>query len=116
MPDLDIPGLSSARAALTKLSKTRGEMLGWGRSEIRMGIVRELYTEIRAARIAGHSWMKIAEIFDSTLMTPISYNTLRRYFTELDREYERETGVAALPVREGPRKKKGRPRKEISEG
>ncbi len=115
MADLDIPGLSSARAALTKLGKTRGNMLGWGRTEIRKEIVRELYTEIRAARITGHSWKKITESLDSTLSTPMSNFALRKYFTLVDREYEKETGIAALPVRNRPLKKKERTRKESLE-
>ena len=115
MADLDIPGLSSARAALTKLGKTRGNMQGWGRSEMIKGIVQELYPEIRSARIAGHSWKKISEALDSTILMPMSDYALRKYFAIMDLEYEKETGIAALPVKDGRRKKKGRPRKESLE-
>lgn len=111
MADLDIPGLNSARALLTKMGKTRGNMQGWGRSEMIKGIVQELYPEIRAARIAGHSWKKISEALDSTILMPMSDYALRKYFAIVDREYEKETGIAALPVKDGRRKNKERTRK-----
>lgn len=117
MADLDLPELSNVRAALTKMGKTRGNMQGPAASGLRMYIIRELYTEIRSARIAGHSWENIQVLFAETFSVPMSKHCLRNYFRKVDLEYEAETGIAALPVKIwGPKKKKGKARKENPEG
>lgn len=116
MADLELPGLSSARAALTKLGKTPGNMQGPNARGLRRQIVRELYTEIRSSRIAGHSWKKIAKVFAEAMSVPMSNYCLRTYFNKIDLEYEKETGVAALPRIQYPANRRGRPRKEKSEG
>lgn len=108
MPDFDIPGLGYARQALVALAKSPRSM-HW-MTEIKKNIIKELYTEIRAARLAGYSWASINKaIRDSGLKPQISEKFFMACFREIDKEYERETDVKALPrdtQRGGRRKKK----------
>ncbi len=95
MPDFDIPGLGRARQALTALAKSPRSTHGL--TAIKKSITKALYTEIRAARLAGYSWASINKaICDSGLQPRLSEKLLAELFREVDKEYERETGVKAL--------------------
>ncbi len=108
MADFDIPGLGYARQALVALAKTPRSTHGM--TAIKKNITKEPYTEIRAARLAGYSWVSINKaIRDSGLQPQFSEKLLAEFFREVDKEYERETDVKALPrdtQRGGRRKKK----------
>lgn len=54
MPDFDMPGIGKARMGLTELARSPARRGGC--SKVKYELVLELYTEIRAARLAGHSW------------------------------------------------------------
>lgn len=103
MADLDIPGLGRARMALTELSQkpnTKG-----GASGVKQAIIKELYTEIRAARIAGYSWKKITERINQNVQISVTPSVVRTVFCSLDKKLEVETGVKALPERKPKGKK-----------
>lgn len=108
MPDFDIPGLGRARQALTALAKTPRQTSGM--NTIKKMIVKELYTEIRAARLAGYSWVKIKKTMSEAGLQPhLSEKLIAKFFVDIDKQYERETSVKALPVdppRGGRRKEK----------
>lgn len=93
MADFDIPGIGQARMNLALLADTPVV----GQSEIKRELINELYVEIRAARIAGHSWRAVAEAINSAVKMKISKEMIVSYFRELDKKYEEETGVRALP-------------------
>ena len=54
MADFDMPGIGRARMGLTELARSPARRGGC--AKVKYELVRELYTEIRAARLAGHSW------------------------------------------------------------
>ena len=101
MAEFDVPNIGFARQALKKLADNPSVLHGMG--EYKKKIIRELYPEIREARLAGHSWQKIAAaIKDSGVRPTISQNFIAVVFREIDNWYEKETGVKALP-KECPR-------------
>lgn len=106
--DEALPGLLKIRQALTTLAAKDGDS---GRNGKRV-YVENLYTEIRAARVAGYSFPAIARaIGNADPEAPkISGTYLATLFREFDLEWERETGVPALPVGRprGIGKRKGR--------
>lgn len=104
--EFDIEGLGFARMALTELAKNPKKSAGKDIS-IQRGIVESLYTEIRAARLAGHTWREIHAAVRENVKVAISCSLLTRLFGELDKKYEDETGVKALP-REKPGRKKNK--------
>jgi len=106
-----MPGIGRVRMALTKLAN---EPSVKGNEDIKKALIKALYTEIRAARIAGHSWNKVREAILADVSIRLSEQALVRYFAEVDKEYEERTGVKALPMRVSQiRRKKAvrRPRK-----
>lgn len=110
MADLDIPGLGHARMALTALAKKPKQTSGM--KALKMAIIRELYPEIRAARLAGHSWMSINNALKGSGMEPkVSTHYIGKAFRRIDKEQEKLTGVKALPVdaQHGGKKKKKSP-------
>ena len=101
MAEFDVPGLGRARMALTEMAKK--PQTSRRDSRIKIMLVRSLYTEIRAARLAGHSWREINESIRSTGIKPlISNQFLSEKFHQIDKEYENNTGVKALPVDPAP--------------
>lgn len=107
MADFDIPGINFARQALTTLAKNPRSNKGM--TVIKTKMIKALYPEIRQARLAGYSWDSISKtIFESGLKPRISPKFLQRIFREVDLEYEKETGVKALPIEPhfGGRKRK----------
>lgn len=120
MADFDIPGIGQARMNLALLADTPVV----GQSEIKRALIDELYVEIRAARIAGHSWRAVAEAINSAVKMKISKEMIVSYFRELDKKYEAETGVRALPEQMKRKQpvlypsvqKRGRQRKELGGG
>lgn len=105
MPEFDVTGLGRARMALTELA--RNPRASRGQEQLKTQLIESLYTEIRAARMAGHSWEKIMEsIRKSGVAVRFSLLFLRKSFAEIDKRYEKETGVKALPAETRGRKKK----------
>ncbi|WP_281679795.1 hypothetical protein [Synergistes jonesii] len=105
MPEFDVPGLGKARMALTELA--RSPRASRGQEQMKTQLVESLYTEIRAARMAGHSWKKNMEsIRKGGVAVRFSPIFLRKSFAEIDKRYEKETGVKALPAETRSRKKK----------
>ena len=95
LPIEDIEGIGKARMALTKLAEMPGKR---GNGSINRNLISELYTEIRASRIAGHSWAKIAKcISDGIPSIKVSDTFLKNTFMQIDKEWEEKTGVKALP-------------------
>ena len=106
MPDFDMPGMGRARMGLTELarspsSRSHGESV----QRVKRELVKELYTEIRAARMTGHSWESIRKVIMSNVSVRISVDCLSSFFAEIDKRYEAETGVKALPVKNTKRKR-----------
>lgn len=99
----DIEGLGRARMDIAALAKSP---VNSPRSELRHKLVDALYTEIRAARIAGHSWQKIKDAITANVNIRISAQALRDFFAELDHAYAKETGTTAIE----PLKSKGKKR------
>lgn len=96
MADLDLPGLAKARAALTSLAKNPRS--SHAAQAMKMQLVEALYPEIRAARFAGYSWKKIYDALRENNVRPyMSINCLAEMFSAIDKKYEKETGVKALP-------------------
>ena len=56
MPEFDVPGLGKARMALTELA--RNPHASRRQEQMKTQLIESLYTEIRAARMAGYSWKK----------------------------------------------------------
>lgn len=110
MPDFDIPGIGKARMKLTEMSRNP---TGKSRvaDDIKKRLIKELYVEIRAARMAGHTWRSIRAAIVSDINLKISEVCVNRMFTRLDKEYEAETGVAALPNQSRGGRKRGTGRK-----
>lgn len=93
--DFGIEGLGEARKALAILAKQRPR--SHENAELKEAIVRALYTEIRAARMAGHGWKKIQDSI-RCIKASVAIPILKRFFEELDAYYEKTTGVKALHV------------------
>ena len=116
MADFDMPGIGRARMGLTELarspsSRSHGESV----QRVKRELVKELYTEIRAARLAGHPWKTIQKAVVKEIRVSISAPTLAKFFHEIDKRYEAETGVKALPET-GAKRKRGRPKKAAACG
>ncbi|OUO94719.1 hypothetical protein [Cloacibacillus sp. An23] len=111
MADFDMPGLGRARMGLTELARSPAKRGGC--NAVKYELVKELYSEIRAARLAGHSWLVIKNSIRSNVNVLISEKALAEFFAEIDKRYEAETGVKALPET-GAKRKRGRPRKAVS--
>lgn len=89
----DIEGMGKTRQALAALAhKPRAN----NRTMIYQRALEELYTEIRAARIAGHSWKTIAETITQHSQIGVSAQAVCRVFRQLDNQHARESGVPAL--------------------
>lgn len=110
MPDFDLPGLGKARMKLTEMSRnpTNSSVAS---DMLKENLIKELYTEIRAARIAGHSWASIRMAILSDVNMRISRDCISETFAKLDKTYEEETGVKALPRNRNGGSKKGFARK-----
>ena len=100
MPEIE--GALSCKAALAKLAKTSPHERARG---VYARIAREFYVEIREAKLAGHSWAKIAEEMEKALKRNINKSSLITNFRSVDRWYEQETGVPAIEQKERGRKK-----------
>lgn len=103
-----LPGLLKIKQALTTLAAKDGT----GASNGKRVYVENLYAEIRAARVAGHSFPEIAKaVAAADPEAPrISATYMAALFREFDLEWERKTGVPALPIGapRGIGKRKGR--------
>jgi hypothetical protein len=106
MAEFDIPGLPLLRQELAQMAVTPGH-----RSSTLGRLIRELYDDIRQARITGHSWREISETITATTKVRCSQYALATNFRRIDSEWEKKTGVAALEPT--PAKKRGRPRKDV---
>lgn len=108
MTEFDIPGLPALRGELSAMAARPGG--GRRKSPLLAKIVREVYAELRAARIAAHGWGKLAATIKTHTKCPCSPKTVKEEFHRIDKEWERKTGVAALddiPVKKGRPKKSG---------
>lgn len=103
MADFDMPGIGRARMGLTELARSPSKRSG--PNSVKYSVVKELYTEIRAARLAGHSWNSVRKAIVRNMNVEISTSSLAKFFREIDKLYEAETGVKALPVKNTKRKR-----------
>lgn len=100
--NFDIEGMGRARRALTELAQ---KPKGNNRSSIYQRVINELYSEIRAARIAGYSWKAISQTLAQHMRVSIGAPSICRVFRQIDAQYARETDVPALePVETRGRK------------
>ena len=95
MAEMNIPGIETARMKVAQLSKNP---INNGRTKLPDRIVRELYTEIRSARIAGASWNYIAKAISEATSIKFTGWALNTAFAMVDLEYEKKTGEPALPT------------------
>ena len=104
--DDKLPGLLKIKSALATLAANPGNSANSGKR----AYVEKLYAEIRAARVAGHSFPDIARAIGSAdpEAPKISWNYLATLFREIDLEWQRETGVPALPIGAARGKRKGK--------
>lgn len=107
MADFDMPGIGRARMGLTELARSPARRGGC--AAVKYELVKKLYTEIRAARLAGHSWEVIKNSIRGSVDVRISVKALAAFFAEA------ETGVKALPET-GAKRKRGRPKKAAAGG
>jgi hypothetical protein len=105
MAEFDIPGLPQLRMELKTMAVSRTQRRT---SPVLEPLVKELYAEIRDCRIAGVSWKALSEVIKRHTKVTGSPPSLKKVFEQVDKEWERETGVAALDTQ--PRKKRGRPK------
>ena len=90
-----LPGLLKARGALSSLASKNGTYARLGAHKY----IRALYPEIRAARLAGHSYREIAKKLAEIPEIPkFTASHLATVFKEVDAEWARETGEPAIPV------------------
>ena len=94
----ELEGAPACRVALAKLAKS--EPVGQKPAGCARFLAKEFYTELRAARIAGHTWKSIASEMGKALGRKVNPQTLNANFVAVDREHERATGVEALPTRD----------------
>ncbi len=99
----EIEGALSCKAALAKLAKTPPHQRARGMYAM---LAKEFYAEIREAKLAGHSWTKIAEEMSKPLKRELNKSSLINEFRRVDRWYEQETGVPAIEERKRGRRKK----------
>lgn len=91
---LDIKGVESARSGLMSMA---ANPTGRPRSGMCPAIVRELYVEIREARIAGRQWKDIVQVIKRECGVEFTTSAVVRNFRIVDKEWEQRTGVPALP-------------------
>lgn len=109
--EFDAPGLNQARRLLTSLAKA--PKASYAGQNIKLALIKALYPEIRAARLAGYSWRSIHKTLREANAQPhMSLNLMCDYFCAIDKQYEKETGVKALP-REGYNYRGARKKKKI---
>lgn len=102
-----LPGLLKARGALSSLA-TKPSKNG---TYARLGAhkyIRALYPEIRAARLAGHSYKEIVKrLWEIPEIPKFTASHLATVFKEVDAEWAKETGEPAIPVERhaAPRRK-----------
>lgn len=102
-------GLGSARKALTALAASP---VTNRKSGLTQKIIAELYTEIRAARLAGHSWESMRKSIISSMKVSISASAIKKHFVALDYKYAAEHDVSPIePPFNRPKGRLGRPRK-----
>lgn len=105
----DCEGIGFARQALKALATSP---VTNSRSGLSQKVIKELYTEIRAARIAGHSWNSIRKSIIGSMKISISAPAIKKHFVTLDYQYAAETGVSPIePPLNRPKGQLGRPRK-----
>lgn len=110
---LDIPGVESARSGLMRLAANPA---GRPRSGMCPALVRELYAEIREARIAGRQWRDIVDLLKKECGVQFTTGAVSRCFRIVDKEWEQRTGVPALPCTgNNPRGCKGKLKEERTE-
>lgn len=98
----DCEGLAYARKALTELTAIPTRSANSARQR---QLIDELYVEIRAARKAGNSWINIRKhIVENVKGISLSEGFLKRYFEEVDKKWQKETGEPALSVKLRARK------------
>ena len=92
------PGILKARGALSSLA-TKPSKSG---TYARLGAhkyIRALYPEIRAARLAGHSYKEIVKrLWEIPEIPKFTASHLATVFKKVDAEWARETGEPAIPV------------------
>ena len=107
MADFDMPGIGKARIGADGAGEVSGRRGGC--SKVKYELVRELYTEIRAARLAGHSWEVIKNSIRGSVDVRISVKSLAAFFAEIDKHYEAETALRRC-LRRGRSVSGGRPK------
>lgn len=95
--DERLPGLLKARGALTALAAAAPAKNSGARLCVRE-YVRQLYPEIRAARLAGHAFRGISKKLSETPGVPkISPTYLAAVFADVDVEWAKKTGEPIIP-------------------
>lgn len=103
-------GLGMARKALTTLAASP---VTNRKSGLTQKIIAELYTEIRAARLAGHSWESMRKSIVTSMKVSISAAAIKKHFVTLDYKYASEHDVSLIePPLNKSKGRIGRPRKE----
>lgn len=92
---LHIPGMNTLKVWMIKLasSPTRSTQ----NLVVLEELMRQCYAEIRAYRLAGHGWGKLAVQIRKDCKVPCSDTTLKVIFTAIDREWSKKTGEPPLP-------------------
>ena len=92
------PGILKARSALANMSMRPSKSSRYARTGSHK-YIRELYPEIRAARLAGHSYKEIVKrLWEIPEIPKFTASHLATVFKEVDAEWSRETGEPAIPV------------------
>ena len=92
------PGILKARSVLASLSTKPSKSSRYARTGSHK-YIRELYPEIRAARLAGHSYKEIVKrLWEIPEIPKFTASHLATVFKEVDAEWARETGEPAIPV------------------
>lgn len=92
---LHIPGANTLKVWMVKLASapTRSTQ----NNAVLEDLMRQCYAEIRAYRIAGHGWGKLAIQIRKECKVPCSDETLKVLFTAIDKEWSKRTGEPPLP-------------------
>lgn len=97
----NLPNLKKAKADLRAFAK---QIMSIGLVWDTPRVVRDLYPEIKEARLIGVSWTQISHVLSISLGVKLHHNALAQAFKLLDGANERETGEPRAPVRSPVRK------------
>ena len=109
---IDLPALEKVRAAIRTMAANPPGRSALG---IPMALVRELYAEIREAKLVGHTWPAIRDAIQKNCGIRIAVSTINRNFGLIDEEWSKKTGVPPLPKRgNNPNRCLGKKKKKVA--